>query len=92
MSGKKTSPDDLLSTLEAAAELGITRGRLNVLLNAGRVPAIRIGPTWAICRADLEVVRVRKQGRPHKKPGDKKSPYTPRRKKSSKLDEKKKKS
>lgn len=70
MAKTKQSPDDLLSTAEAAAELGIKQPRLNVLLNAGRLPARRIGKVWIIRRADLDLVRDRPPGRPRNKSED----------------------
>lgn len=69
---KKTSPEDFLSTAEVAAELGLGPARVNVLLNTGRLPAMRVGKVWIVRRADLEAVRVRKNGRPRKNPDVKK--------------------
>ena len=72
--GKSTSPDDLLSTPEVGVELGIGVARVNVLINEGRLPAIRIGKVWAIRRADLDLVRNRPPGRPRTKPDAKPQP------------------
>jgi excisionase family DNA binding protein len=78
-----TSMDDMLSTPDAAAELGIGLRRVQVLIDNGRLPATKIGKVWIIRRADLELVRERPTGRPRKSPeeakgetavGDKKKP------------------
>jgi len=66
-----TSPDDLLSTRDAGAELGIGTRRTQTLIEEGRLPAMRIGKFWAIRRGDLDLVRDRPPGRPRTKPGDK---------------------
>jgi excisionase family DNA binding protein len=72
MAKTKHSPDDLLSTAQAAAELGIKQPRLNVLLNSGRLAAMRVGKVWIIRRGDLDAVRDRRTGRPRKKSEEKK--------------------
>src|SRR5262249_39524355 len=57
------SPDDLLTTAEAAAELGITSSRVTILITEGRLPAKRFGKrSWSIRRADLDLVRSRPHG------------------------------
>lgn len=56
--------ENLLSTSEVAAILGITRRRVLALIKAGRLPAQRIGDSWIIRRQDLELVKDRKRGRP----------------------------
>lgn len=61
---------DLLSTAEAAAELGISPRRVRALIAAGRLPTTKIGRVHAIERADLERVRERKPGGPET-PGSK---------------------
>ena len=72
MSKTRTAPDDLLSTVDVAAELGITVTRVNVLIREGRLKAERIGKVWIIRRGDLDPVRDRPHGRPRKKPDEKK--------------------
>jgi excisionase family DNA binding protein len=62
MAKAQTSPDDLLTTPQAAVELGITSTRVLVLIKEGRLPATRHGPMWAIRRADLDLVRDRPHG------------------------------
>ena len=64
MPGKK---NDIISTNEAAKELGITTIRVRALIRDGRLPAQKIGRDWIIRRVDLDFVRVRKPGRPPKK-------------------------
>jgi hypothetical protein len=62
MAKAKTSPDDLLTTVEAGAELGITANRVLVLISEGRLPAQKKGPMWFIRRGDLDLVRDRPHG------------------------------
>ena len=63
----KRSRDELISTAKAAAELGVTRRRVQALIDAGRLAATRVGLMWIIRRGDLEAVRHRKPGRPKEK-------------------------
>jgi excisionase family DNA binding protein len=58
---------DIISTNEAAKELGVTTIRVRALISAGRLPAQKIGRDWIICRSDLDLVRARRPGRPSKK-------------------------
>ena len=58
---------EMISTNEAAKELGVTSIRVRALISAGRLPAQKIGRDWIIHRSDLDLVRVRKPGRPSKK-------------------------
>jgi excisionase family DNA binding protein len=63
--GKSSNKSELLSTSDAAAELGVTRGRVLALLAADRIKgAVKIGRDWVIPRAALDAVRDRKPGRP----------------------------
>jgi excisionase family DNA binding protein len=55
---------DVLSVEEAAATLGITPGRVRVLIRAGRLPARKFAGRWVVARADLAVVAQRRPGRP----------------------------
>lgn len=57
----------MLTTAEAGAELGVSRSRVLVLIDKGRLPATRLGNQWVINRSDLSKVRVRKTGRPRKR-------------------------
>ncbi len=56
----------LLSVIEAAEQLGVSRIRVNQLINAGRLPAQKIGRSFIIRESDLELVQERTPGRPPK--------------------------
>jgi excisionase family DNA binding protein len=62
--------DDLITTQEAAEVLGVTPRRVLTLIRSGRLPARTIGNSrlHLIARADLELVKVRPNGRPKKPP------------------------
>ena len=64
---KPTKKPELISVAEAAAELGLSRWRINQFINEGRLPAIRVGKAFVIRFADLPLVRDRKPGRPKAK-------------------------
>jgi excisionase family DNA binding protein len=55
---------DVLTTAQAAHELGVSRARVRVLITAHRLPACKIGPIWTINREDLTLVAERRPGRP----------------------------
>ena len=74
MTKNKASPDDLLTSEQAGAELGISVSRVLVLVREGRLPAIRHGWSWIIRRGDLDLVRDRPPGRPRTKPDAKPQP------------------
>jgi excisionase family DNA binding protein len=57
-------PDALLDSAEAARALGVSKSRIQALVRLGRLPAVKVGSAWAIRPADLELVRVRRPGRP----------------------------
>jgi excisionase family DNA binding protein len=52
------------TTTTAAAELGVTPGRVRAMIAAGRLKAIRAGRDWLIDPKALAAVRERKPGRP----------------------------
>jgi len=54
----------ILSTCQAANELGISPRRVNALIADGRLPAQKIGTVHLINAADLDKVRDRPTGRP----------------------------
>ncbi len=54
----------MLTTEQAAVELGVSPRRVRYLINGERLPATRKGRDWLINRADLALVRDRKPGRP----------------------------
>jgi excisionase family DNA binding protein len=60
----------LLSVAEAAEKLGVTRARVNQFINENRLPAQRIGRSFAIREEDLRLVADRKTGRPPKVKGE----------------------
>ena len=62
--------DALLGTRDAATRLGITPRRVVALIRAGRLPALRVGRTWVIRDADLELVKERRPGRPSNRQGE----------------------
>jgi len=57
----------LLTTTQAAAELGITVRRVQALIKAGKLVAVKTGRDWLISPVALNAVRVRKSGRPIKR-------------------------
>ena len=63
MGKSQVSPDDQLTSRQAAAELGIGLSRLQTLIAEGRLPATRFGWAWVIRRGDLELVRNRPHGK-----------------------------
>ena len=57
---------DFLITKQVAAKLGITPRRVQALIEAGRLPAQKIGRDYLIREKDLKLVEERKVGRPKK--------------------------
>ncbi len=53
-----------LTVRQAADSLGLSRSRVQALIQSGRLPAQKIGTQYVIQRADLAKVRDRKPGRP----------------------------
>ena len=58
--------EDLITSKEASEELGVTVRRVLALIQAGKLKAHKLGRDWVIRRSDLDLVRVRKPGRPVK--------------------------
>lgn len=56
----------LLSVVQAAEKLGVHRTRVLALINAGRLPARKVGRAYVIEESDLALVQDRKPGRPAK--------------------------
>ena len=54
----------MLTTAQAAETLHISRSRILKLIAAGRLPATKNGRDWLIRPEDLDLVKVRKPGRP----------------------------
>lgn len=59
--------DELLTTQQAAAELGVTDSRVRQLIIAGKLPAQSFGRSHMIRRKDLKNVVIGNRGRPRKK-------------------------
>lgn len=56
----------IISTAEAAKRLGVTQSRVQKMIAAKRLKAIKIGREWLIDPKDLEPLKDRKVGRPRK--------------------------
>ncbi len=56
----------LLSTTEAAERLGLSVPRVQTFIWEGRLPALRVGRSYAVDEDDLKLVENRKTGRPPK--------------------------
>jgi excisionase family DNA binding protein len=54
----------LLSTTEAAARLGLSVPRIQTFIWEGRLPAQRVGRSYAINEDDLHLLENRQTGRP----------------------------
>ena len=54
----------MITTAQAAIILQVSRSRILKLIEAGRLPAEKIGRDWLIRPEDLELVKVRRPGRP----------------------------
>jgi excisionase family DNA binding protein len=58
---------DKISTIEAAKILGVTRVRVQQLIEEKKLPAEKIGRDWFIEKADVEAIKTRPgRGRPSK--------------------------
>ena len=56
----------IISTAEAAKRLGVTQSRVQKMIAAKRLKAIKVGREWLIDPKDLDAVSDRKVGRPRK--------------------------
>jgi len=56
----------MINTTQAAQQLGVTRRRVQALIQSGRLPAVKLGRDWIIQEKHLKLVTVRKPGRPRK--------------------------
>lgn len=61
---------EVLTLNQAAERLGISKQRVSILIQAGRLKAERFGHAWVIRAADLGTISERKIGRPRGKKGD----------------------
>jgi excisionase family DNA binding protein len=57
---------ELLTTQEAAEELGVTDSRVRQLIIDGKLPAQKFGRSHMIKRSDLKDVEIGNRGRPRK--------------------------
>lgn len=60
----------LIGTMEAAERLKLSVRRVQALIAAGRLPAERVGNSFAIRESDLKTLEGRKAGRPKPDSGD----------------------
>jgi excisionase family DNA binding protein len=56
----------VIGTAEAAKRLGVTQSRVQKMIAAKRLKAIKAGREWLIDPKDLAAVKDRKVGRPRK--------------------------
>jgi excisionase family DNA binding protein len=56
----------IIGTAEAARRLNVTQSRVRVLIDSGRLKAMKVGREWLIDPKDLDAVTDRKVGRPRK--------------------------
>ena len=56
----------IISTAEAAKRLNVTQSRVQTMIDAKRLKAIKVGREWLIDPKDLDAVKDRKVGRPRK--------------------------
>ncbi len=56
----------LLSSTEAAGRLGLSVARVQTFIWEGRLPAVKVGRSYAIDEDDLKLLADRKLGRPPK--------------------------
>jgi excisionase family DNA binding protein len=61
---------NLLTTKEASEKLGISAIRVRQLIQSGRLPAQKLGRDHLINESDLQLVKVRTNGRPKKETKD----------------------
>lgn len=57
----------LLTTDDVAKLFGVSSRRVRMLIQAGRLPAVRVGRDWLVDRKDVALVRHRSPGRPSKR-------------------------
>ena len=56
----------IITTVEAAKQLGVTPSRVRALIESKRLKAFKYGREWLIDPKDLAAVKNRKVGRPRK--------------------------
>jgi excisionase family DNA binding protein len=58
--------EDLLSTAEVGAHLGVTRQRVLELIGEGRLTACKVGRAYVVRAGDLAALELNRVGRPPK--------------------------
>jgi excisionase family DNA binding protein len=76
--------DELITTQQAATELGVSDSRVRQLIIGGDLPAQRFGRSHMIKRSDLKDVVIGNRGRPRKESVAPKEGQTTRKAKSKK--------
>lgn len=61
---------DLLSTIQAAARLGISPRQVQRLIEKGHLPARKVGRSYVVQAEDVEQFHRRPVGRPRKGEGE----------------------
>lgn len=68
MGKPKTTPDDLITTAEAAGILGLSERQVRQHAFSGALPGRRLNPrTWVFRRGDVKAFKPRPVGKPPKK-------------------------
>lgn len=65
-SKKQVATSRMMTTREAADELGVSIRQLQTLIERGQLTASKFGHVYMVSSDDLEAVRVRPKGRPRK--------------------------
>jgi excisionase family DNA binding protein len=70
MNAPKTDTESLLSVREVALSVGLSRPRVQQLIECGRLPAVRIGGGWQVSVVDVGRLAGQKgrHGRPYESP------------------------
>jgi excisionase family DNA binding protein len=66
--------DEILSPEEVAQRLDVSAIRIRQLIDAGRLPAKKLGSVYAIREGDLHLIENRRPGRPKSKPKGESAP------------------
>jgi len=64
MKKTKTKQENIISVLECAKLLGVTRQRVHALIKKGKIKVQKIGRIFAV--TDFSIALLRKNGRPKK--------------------------
>lgn len=66
--GKRSDPDDLLTTSKVAEILGVSRQYVTQLCQRRQLPSTKIGRDFLVRRRDAEAFTPAPKGRPPKNP------------------------